>query len=189
MLLGSVKSSGCGYPQTFLGKKNATPCKNMASIHPWYSHRCPQNCRRAQTHSVPTPTGRGPSLRSHRWEFCSPSPDPPTFQSSSWFSIASISFPIRNKYIYLIIGSPFEKKTVLCHSIGWEGESRVLDGEKLQVKYFLLSLLLFICKSAQSPAHLFTVAGVFRQGLGSHARRRSRAPAILCQRGTWNRFD
>lgn len=27
-----------------------------------------------------------------------------------------------------------------------------MDGEKLQVKYFLLSLVLFICKSAHSPA-------------------------------------
>lgn len=60
----------------------------------------------------------------------------------------------------LIIGSSFEKEAVFRHSIGrWEEGSTVLDSEKLQVKYFLLSLLLFICKEAQSPAHLFTVAG------------------------------
>lgn len=38
----------------------------------------------------------------------------------------------------------------------------MLDGEKLQVKYFLLSLLLFICKSSRPPIYL--LLHVFRQG-------------------------
>lgn len=39
----------------------------------------------------------------------------------------------------------------------------MLDGEKLQVKYFLLSFLLFICKSCLPPIYL--LLQVFRVGL------------------------
>lgn len=38
----------------------------------------------------------------------------------------------------------------------------MLDGEKLQVKYFLLSLLLFICKSSHPPIYL--LLHVLRRG-------------------------
>lgn len=68
-------------------------------------------------------------------------------------------FPSRNKYNYLIMGSVLIK-AVLRHSVGG---AKMLDGEKLQVKCFLLSLLLFICKLISPPIYL--LLQVFRQGL------------------------
>lgn len=96
---------------------------------------------------------RGSSL-SYRCEFLvrGPAPPPPRF-------FVSVSFSIKNKYIYLIIGSSSDKKQ---SSVILLGGARVLDGEKLQVKYFLLSPLLFICKSACPPIYL--LLRVFRQG-------------------------
>lgn len=54
------------------------------------------------------------------------------------------------------MGSPLIKKAVFCHSV--EG-AKVLDGEKLQVKYFLFITASFYMQIIL-PAHLFTVAGI-----------------------------
>lgn len=101
------------------------------------------------------------------WRF----PPPPRF-------FVSVSFSIKNKYIYLIIGSSSDKKQ---SSVILLGGARVLDGEKLQVKYFLLSPLLFICKSACPPIYL--LLRVFRQGPQT-VPAVDRMPAIPRQRGT-----
>lgn len=119
-------------------------------------------------------TGESPALR-HR------APPPP--QSSSSFSIVSTSFSIRNKYIHLIIGSSFEKKAVLCHSVGGVPECWMVRKSRLSTSFYHWSFL-YANQPTRPPAHLFTVAGVFRQGLGNRASRRTRAPAIPCQRGT-----
>lgn len=55
-----------------------------------------------------------------------------------------LSFAIKNKNNYLIMGSSVIKKAAFFYSVGG---ARVLDGKKnSRLSSFFLSLLLFICK-------------------------------------------